>query len=375
MKERKIIRRNIEIIVEKEGVYFELSSNPFMMGRDRVNCDLVIENPAVSRKHAKIVKENNNWILEDLGSASGTFLNENKLFAGEQRNIKPTDHIQLAEFSINILAKDEKIDEIMKKQKEQKEHIVKIETKVETIENNEEKKIIEECENEKIVSDIQKEKSNSSNWEQFKIEITNFLIKEKISKKGIEDLKKILINVSDQGDLNIIEDTFSDVIANLPVLKNSEEVERERKETRVIRRPKSNEIENKQEETIKIPENLYEREKKEVEQPNKMDENYNCLVFQPINIDGDWVKIPIIKTPFVIGKSEAHSDFQLNARGISKSHCLISFHNQQFYILDMRSTNGVKINKKKIKIEKEYKLKNRDRVFLANNEFMVVFPR
>ena len=38
--------------------------------------NIVIENPAVSGRHARVYREGNHYVLEDLKSTNGTFLNE-----------------------------------------------------------------------------------------------------------------------------------------------------------------------------------------------------------------------------------------------------------------------------------------------------------
>lgn len=50
----------------------------FKIGRDQSN-DLVLDNPAVSRKHAKIYKTQWPFYIEDLNSSNGTFLNGAKM--------------------------------------------------------------------------------------------------------------------------------------------------------------------------------------------------------------------------------------------------------------------------------------------------------
>ncbi|MBI2956421.1 MAG: FHA domain-containing protein [Acidobacteria bacterium] len=40
---------------------------------------VVIDNPAVSGHHARIFRESNNYVLEDLGSTNGTFVNERRV--------------------------------------------------------------------------------------------------------------------------------------------------------------------------------------------------------------------------------------------------------------------------------------------------------
>jgi len=50
----------------------------------------------VSRKHAKILYENNNFFMEDWESSLGTFINKEKLSKGVQKVIKHDDEIRFA---------------------------------------------------------------------------------------------------------------------------------------------------------------------------------------------------------------------------------------------------------------------------------------
>lgn len=52
--------------------------------------DLVIDNPAVSGHHARIVQEHGSFFIEDLGSTNGTFVNDAKIVKHQLRN---TDRI------------------------------------------------------------------------------------------------------------------------------------------------------------------------------------------------------------------------------------------------------------------------------------------
>jgi pSer/pThr/pTyr-binding forkhead associated (FHA) protein len=48
--------------------------------------DLVIDNPAVSGHHARIVQEHGSFFVEDLGSTNGTFVNDAKVLKHQLRN-------------------------------------------------------------------------------------------------------------------------------------------------------------------------------------------------------------------------------------------------------------------------------------------------
>jgi pSer/pThr/pTyr-binding forkhead associated (FHA) protein len=59
----------------------ELHGNRVVIGRGR-DCDLVLDDPAVSRQHAVIsVRTGVPLVIEDLGSANGTFVNGKKIQA------------------------------------------------------------------------------------------------------------------------------------------------------------------------------------------------------------------------------------------------------------------------------------------------------
>ena len=74
----------------------EISRTPFTMGRQGDN-DLVLLDTRISRRHARIVKDNEGYLLEDTGSLHGTFVNGTRvtmpwqLKAGDQISLGVTD--------------------------------------------------------------------------------------------------------------------------------------------------------------------------------------------------------------------------------------------------------------------------------------------
>lgn len=56
------------------GQSFALDRSPFCVGRGADN-DLVVPDTSVSRKHACFELQGNQWLVRDLGSSNGTFLN------------------------------------------------------------------------------------------------------------------------------------------------------------------------------------------------------------------------------------------------------------------------------------------------------------
>lgn len=73
-----------------------LSRTPFTIGRAPEN-DLCLEDRAVSARHARIVNVQNLWFIEDLGSRSGTFVNEQTI---DRRRLCDADSIRLGTYRL-----------------------------------------------------------------------------------------------------------------------------------------------------------------------------------------------------------------------------------------------------------------------------------
>lgn len=62
------------------GASFELSKEVTLLGRDVTN-DISIGDPEVSRQHARLTRTPGGYVLEDLGSTNGSFVNGERLVA------------------------------------------------------------------------------------------------------------------------------------------------------------------------------------------------------------------------------------------------------------------------------------------------------
>lgn len=60
------------------GKIFPLDKAELFVGRDLSN-DVVINDPEISRRHARLFQQGNSFVLEDLGSTNGTFVNGQRL--------------------------------------------------------------------------------------------------------------------------------------------------------------------------------------------------------------------------------------------------------------------------------------------------------
>jgi pSer/pThr/pTyr-binding forkhead associated (FHA) protein len=76
------------------GKIIPLDKAEFLIGRDLVN-DIVISDADVSRKHARLVQQGESWLLEDLASTNGCFVNGVRLTAPQL--LKPGDRVRLGE--------------------------------------------------------------------------------------------------------------------------------------------------------------------------------------------------------------------------------------------------------------------------------------
>jgi hypothetical protein len=68
-----------------------VSGDPFVIGRSR-ECDLVLDDPNVSRRHAELRREDGGWAVRDLGSTNGIKLNGQRSRGGR---LTPGDEITL----------------------------------------------------------------------------------------------------------------------------------------------------------------------------------------------------------------------------------------------------------------------------------------
>ena len=74
---------NLAYLVDPSGKQHLLEPPAAAIGR-AVESDIVVSSKRVSRQHARIIKEGHYWLLEDLDSTNGTYLNDERISAPER---------------------------------------------------------------------------------------------------------------------------------------------------------------------------------------------------------------------------------------------------------------------------------------------------
>lgn len=95
-----------------DGARFDLTEDDILIGREH-GCDIRLKDAETSRRHAKLRKEGNHWILTDLDSSNGVYLNgtrvtEAKLALSDQIQIGRT----LFRFSSTVTSENHSADKV-----------------------------------------------------------------------------------------------------------------------------------------------------------------------------------------------------------------------------------------------------------------------
>lgn len=102
------------IVVEPSGARQEVSvtASPFRIGRQTGN-ELLLRDSRISRQQAQLVSENGGWVVEDMGSRHGTFLNGEKVLRQE---LKAQDRIDFGiedSYKVIFLGEGATIEELV----------------------------------------------------------------------------------------------------------------------------------------------------------------------------------------------------------------------------------------------------------------------
>lgn len=89
-----------------QGNRYELPGTEYFLGR-HPDCHIVIEVGAVSRRHARVIREGDSYYVEDLDSRNGTYLNDEKIQG--RRRLRDGDQLRVCDvsFTFHGVAKEE----------------------------------------------------------------------------------------------------------------------------------------------------------------------------------------------------------------------------------------------------------------------------
>jgi hypothetical protein len=85
-----------------------IAGQPFQPGEGRTlvgrspECDIFLDDVTVSRRHAEIVREGDEFTIRDLGSLNGTYVNRKRI---ESRTLQDDDEVQIGKYRLTFLAR------------------------------------------------------------------------------------------------------------------------------------------------------------------------------------------------------------------------------------------------------------------------------
>jgi hypothetical protein len=83
----------------RTGETFPLEGERTLIGRSP-DCEIFLDDVTVSRKHAVLHRRDDVFVIEDLGSLNGTFLNKRRIESGE---LNDNDELQIGKYRLSFL--------------------------------------------------------------------------------------------------------------------------------------------------------------------------------------------------------------------------------------------------------------------------------
>jgi hypothetical protein len=85
----------------RAGETFHPSGERTLIGRSP-DCDIFLDDVTVSRRHAVVMDREGTFVIEDLGSLNGTFLNKRRIETGV---LSDGDELQIGKYKLTFLLK------------------------------------------------------------------------------------------------------------------------------------------------------------------------------------------------------------------------------------------------------------------------------
>ena len=104
------------------GVAIPILKPNVSVGRDQ-DADIVIDDPTVSRKHAEIMRSNDGFVLLDLGSKNGSYVNETKVGRTGQ-SLKDGDEIRFGPGHVALVFRENRVTEIKARESRVTESVI-----------------------------------------------------------------------------------------------------------------------------------------------------------------------------------------------------------------------------------------------------------
>jgi len=94
----EVSRKNLYLMSE-DGELDKIAKERFLLGRGK-HCDFIIQSGKVSREHAVIVREDDGYYIEDLGSSNGTWYNKKRI---KRRKVEDGDEYYICSEKIKMV--------------------------------------------------------------------------------------------------------------------------------------------------------------------------------------------------------------------------------------------------------------------------------
>jgi len=102
-------RLTVKNLGSGEEQVYNLPQDIISFGRTSA-CDIELPDKSISRKHAEMVREGEDYFLIDLKSGNGTFLNDKKIRPIEKHLLRPSDVVKIEQFEIHFAPLEESMD-------------------------------------------------------------------------------------------------------------------------------------------------------------------------------------------------------------------------------------------------------------------------